>query len=87
MAKVAIKQDPEKEVPTEVLAAAIVAISAGVRKLREGRLNDKALCMLIAHAAPGVGPNGYSKLSQKEVRAVLDGIDALEKTYLKPKKA
>jgi len=83
MKKIAIKQIPENEVPTEILADAIVAISQGVRKLRAGRLNDKALCMLIAHAAPGVGPRGYKPVSQKEVRAVLDGIDSLEATYLK----
>ena len=73
--------EPEAEVPTEVLAEAIVAISQGIKKLRTGRFNDDALCMLIAYAAPTM--KGSGKPSKREVRAVLDGIEALERTYLK----
>lgn len=85
MAKtVKVVQQPEAEVPTEVLADAIVAISQGIKKLRTGRLNDDALEMLIAYATPPVG-KAYPKkqISKREVRAVLAGIEALERTYLK----
>ena len=86
MVKVTVKQAPEKEkeVPTEVLAASIVAIAEGVRKLRNGRLADRALFLLVQDAAPSTGGRyGSSKLSMKEIRAVFAGIDALEATFLK----
>jgi hypothetical protein len=86
--KVTIKQDEVKPVPTEILANAIVAMAEGVRKLRAGPLNDKALTLLIQHAAPK--PNGgYTKtaLTTKQIKAVFDGIDALESEYLKKKPA
>lgn len=84
MKPVVVKQDKDAPVPVEVLAAGILAISEGVKKLRAGRLNDNALVLLITHAAPGVG-RGYAKkkISAKEVRAVLEGIEQLEATYLK----
>lgn len=77
MPKVAIKQT-EPEVPTEIMADAIVAICQGVRKLRLGRLNDKALLLLIQNATPGNVP-------QRAIKAVLDGIDNLERMYLRKK--
>lgn len=82
MAKLKVMHNPEKEVPTEVLAESIVSMAAGIRKLRAGRLNDNALHLLIQNAAPSVG-RGYTPLSLKQIRAVFAGIDALEATYLK----
>lgn len=88
MAKVAVKQTPEKEVPTEVLTESIVAISSGLKKLRSGRLTDRALYLLVQDAAPSVGGKyGNSKLSMKEIRAVFDGVESLERTFLKKKPA
>jgi hypothetical protein len=82
--KIAVKQITESEVAAEVLAESIVAISSGIKKLRTSRLNDKALFMLIAHAAPNVGGSRMSKpVSQREVKAVIEGIESLEATYLK----
>lgn len=71
----------EPPVPAEILADSIVAIAQGVRKLREGRLNDRALLLLIQHAAPS---NNGVVLTQREVTAVLAGIENLEREYLKP---
>ena len=80
---VKIKQaDPE--VATEVLADSIVAISQGIKKLRMGRLNDRALLLLIQDAAPTIGKTSPKKhITQKEVKAVLDGIENLEKTFIR----
>lgn len=81
-----VKQSIEKEdeVPTEIIASAIVAISAGIKKLKSGRLNDKALIMLIQHAAPGKKSNrGYKPVTTGEVRAVLEGLESLSATFLK----
>lgn len=83
--KVAVKQIAGNEVPAEVLATAIVSISRGIKALRETRLNDKALYMLIAYAAPNVGGQRNAKpLGQRDVKAVIEGIESLEATYLKP---
>lgn len=87
MSKVVVKQNPEKETPVEVLADAIVAIAQGIKVLRGSRLNDKALHMLIAHAAPPVGTRPAQRISQRDVRAVLEGIASLEATFLKKPRA
>lgn len=86
MAKnVVVKQNAQdKEIPVEVLAEAILAISQNIKALRRGRLTDKALLLLITHAAPQTGTRGSKKsISQREVKAVLAGIDNLEREYLK----
>lgn len=80
--KTVVIQDPQNEVPTEVLAKAILDISAGIRVLRKGRLNDRALVLLIQHAAPRA--NGQP-LPAYTVKDVLQGIEDLEKTFLKAK--
>jgi hypothetical protein len=82
LAKIAVKQNPEKEVPTEVMAESIVSLAAGIRKLRTGRLNDRALFLLIQDAAPTVGRNN-TKLSMRDIKAVFDGIDSLEGAFLR----
>lgn len=74
----------EKEVPADVLADAILVIAAGVQKLRAGKLNDKALVLLIQHAAPAIGSKYQQRrVGAAEVRAVLDGMEGLEAAYLK----
>lgn len=82
MKKIAVKQKPEEEVPTEVLADSIVAIAAGFKKLRAGRLTDRALLLLIQDAAPSIA---HKPISQREIKAVLEGIENLERTFLKKK--
>lgn len=79
MKKIIVKQELEKEVSTEVLADAILAISQGVKKLRGGKLNDNALFLLIQHAAPNVK---RLPISMKTIKAVFEGIDSLAGTYL-----
>lgn len=83
MKKVKVIQDEAKPIATEVIADAIVAISDGIKKLRSGRLNDKALFLLIQTASPA--RNNYQKVGIYEVRAVLEGIESLESTFLKKK--
>lgn len=78
-----VKQDSKAEVATEVLAAAIVAMAEGVKKLRAGPIKDRTLCLLIADASPSYGKGS---VNMREVKAVLDGIEALERTHLKSKK-
>lgn len=84
--KVLVKQDEQKPVAVEVLAESIKTIAEGVRKLRTGPLNEKALVLLIQHAAPSFGNYPPKKVSVSEIRAVLEGMESLERVYLKPKK-
>lgn len=80
MARVAVKQPepPAKQVPTEVIAEALVAISDGVAKLRRGSLNDKALTLLIQHACPSA-----DRPSAKTINTVLNAVEELKREYLR----
>lgn len=87
MAKVikVVQKDEAKPMPVEIIAESVKAISDGIRRLRGGPLNDKALMLLIQHAAPSIGRYGQ-KIGITEIRAVIEGIESLEATYLKKKK-
>lgn len=76
MGKLAVKQPEGEEIATEVIADAIVAISDGMKRLRSGRLNDRALVLLIQHAT------GQS-VSIRDIKAVLDGIEQLKASYIR----
>jgi len=65
-----VKPDPE----AEAIAQAIQDTADGIRKIRAGKLNDKALILLIQYA---------SGVPQKDVKKVLDGIEAMPGLYLK----
>lgn len=82
--KITVKQNPEAEVPIEVLAEAIKAIASGVQKLRSGKLRDRALFLLIQDAAGGYGTNRNKKrLSVRDIEAVFNGINSLESSFLR----
>jgi hypothetical protein len=82
---VKVTQKEGEEVATEIIAAAVVAIAEGVRKLRQGRLNDDALVLLIAKASPTFGTRYHKEhVTKLHVRAVLKGMEDLEKAWLKP---
>lgn len=77
MAQPMVKQPVEgEEVSTEILATNIIAISTGIKKMRAGRLNDRALILLI-HDASGVG--------KPAIRDVLNTLESLETIYCKKK--
>jgi len=88
MKKITVKQPADKpEVPTEVIADAIIAISEGVKKLRQGRLTDSALYLLIQRAAPNVGKYNSTPVSITYIKSVMQGMESLEATFLKKKPA
>lgn len=66
----------DDDVPVEILAENIQAISEGMTKLRSGRLNERALLVLLRDA---------TNLPMKDIRYVLNALDQLESLYLKPK--
>lgn len=75
-----VSLDPTKDNgdAPKIIADQIAAISEGITKLREGRLNKKAILLLISHAS-GIG--------QRDVERVLDALADLEAAYLKPARA
>lgn len=81
---VRITQKEGEEIPTEVLATEIMAISAGIKKLRSGRLNEDALILLIQHASPSYGGKyARSRVGKNEIKAVLDGMTDLERAFIR----
>jgi hypothetical protein len=82
---VTVKQNEEAPIAVEIMAESIVAISQGIKKLRTTRLNDRALFLLIQNASPSVGNYPPKKVTIGEIKAVLEGIESLEKTFLKKK--
>ena len=66
MKNVRVVKTPDNPESTEILAAAITSISAGVTKLRESGLNEEAIIILIAAKATGV-----NRTQIKEVLAAL----------------
>lgn len=77
----------DAEMTTAVLASEVTRISAGIKKLRAGKLNDDTLVLLIQHAAPSLKnhgrPYGKSPVSARAIRAVLDGLESLATAHLK----
>ena len=72
------------QVPLEILADSIKSISIGMKKLLDSPLKLNALHLLIQHASSGYRV-GYStrKPTITEIKAVIEGINNLEKAYLK----
>lgn len=81
MKKINVKME-EQETTIDILADSIKSISDGMKKLRSGRLNQKALVLLIQHASPAPNRDG-KRIGSLEIKSVLEGIESLEKTYLK----
>lgn len=72
---VTVKQNPNNEVPVEVLADAIVEVSRAARQLLASRLTKRAIVLLL-HESSGVG--------KRDIQYVLDHAANLAAVYLKP---
>ena len=68
------KQDPDDEIPVEVLATEIVKLAKGMQALEKSRLSSRAILVLLKDA---------TGLSFEQIRRVLAGLRDLEKTYVK----
>lgn len=71
---ITIKQDEKNPIPTEVIAEAIVEISAAIKKLNNSKLKPRVVYLLIKDMT-GV-PLGT-------IETVLNAAQSLEKTFLK----
>jgi hypothetical protein len=78
--KAVVKQPdpPAAEIPTEIIADAIVRLSDGMAQLQRGALNDKALLLLIQHACPS-----SDRPSTKQIKTILTAVESLKREYLK----
>lgn len=72
--KVKVVQTDEQEIPVEILAESIKEIAAGVKKLRSGKLNDRAIILLISDNC---------NVGRPAIRKVLESMETLAATYLK----
>lgn len=64
--KTIIKQNPEKEVPIEIMAEAVVAIAEGFKKLLSTRLTRDAIVVLIKER---------SGVSKNQINVVLNNLE------------
>ena len=85
--QVSVVQNPDSLVPVEVLAESIKAISQGMKKLLAGPLTEEVIVLLVTNASPQIGPK-YSRsyITKPQVRAMLQGLESLEKKFLKVRK-
>jgi siroheme synthase len=67
-----VKQNEQNPEGKEVLAAAIIKISEAADKLRKSGLNEKAIMILLHHE---------TRVSQRDIKAVLSGLALLRKQY------
>ncbi len=74
--KISLKQ-PEPPIAAELLAQSIVEIAEGMRRVNASRLSRSALVTLIADR---------SRVARRQIEAVLNNLDELERIWLKPKK-
>lgn len=69
---VAVVQDPDKPVPREILAEALVRIGEAFVKLRASGLNRRAIVLLVSES---------SGQTRGAVGDVLDALESLSKDY------
>lgn len=72
--KVKVVQDKDETVTTEIIATAIRDISGSIKAIRSGRLKESAVVVLLNHS---------TGVPMVKIKAVLNGIEDLERTYLK----
>lgn len=73
MKKVTVIQS-EKEVPLEILATSIQKISKSMDEIKKSRLTDRAIMVLM---------KDLTKLSERDIRRVMDSLLDLERVFIK----
>jgi hypothetical protein len=67
------------------LADEIVMISNAVRKLKQSRLSEDTLYLLVQNAIGQSAATKYKLIPIKTIKAVVEGFDQLAEKHLKPK--
>jgi len=73
-------EPPNPEIPVEVLAQAIVDLSAAFKKVQNGPLSQRALVLLIQDATS-------PKVSQDDIKRVLNVLPELENIFVRKEPA
>lgn len=73
----------DQKTTVDILADSIYEISEGIKKLRNTKLNEKALLILIHGCVKSTGGYSGRKPSQTEIKSVIEAIESLSKVYLK----
>lgn len=71
-----IQQEGKPEVPTEIIAQHIEAISKGMKEINAGRLTKKAIIVLLQN---------ITGMAQSEIKKVLDAQEVMANVFLKPR--
>lgn len=79
MKPAALKQVEGAVVGAELIAEAVIDIAEGMKRLRSGRLTDRAIEVLVKEASPG-------GVTMTQVRNVLTGLERLQREFVKPEK-
>lgn len=69
-----VKKSELKPESTEILASAIVSIGKAADKLLASGLNTRAIVVLL---------NAETKVPQRDIKTILDGLKRLESWYCK----
>lgn len=73
-----VKQDPKNEIPVEIMAQAIVDVQNGMNAINKSRASRAMIVALI---------KDKSGLTKGVIELVLNNLDAIEKTWLKPSRS
>lgn len=79
--KLNVTQEDDAPIERNVLARAIVEISAAVKKLSSGGLTRDAIIILTQYNCRNTSKYPTRKPSMKEVRAVMDSLDELGRRF------
>lgn len=71
-----IQKEDSPAIAAEVTAQAIQEISTAMKKLRAGKLKDKAIALLIRGSVP-------QWISMGQIKIIMDALENLEKEYCK----
>lgn len=72
--QVKVIQNKDAPVSTQILAESIVAISAGMKRIQSGGLNDRAIEVLL---------HDSTDVSMTDIRKVIKGLSALSTNYVR----
>ena len=77
MKKVIVKRNEDSPEPVEIIAQSIIDLSNSVKRIMGGRLNRKAVVLLLQSAC------GATKITKWQVELVLESLEDLRAIYIK----
>lgn len=79
MSKVTVVQDKDNPIATEIIAQAIVDISAAMKKMNDSRLTRRAIIALVREQM------SQPVLSKRDINRVIECLSDLEHEFIKKK--